>query len=207
MLHSGENGATSQHCALAECCSALMEEEVFITLKLLHLRLNMPPAPKCSKGTGKPEEAQWRALILVRARVLALEERLRDWDFFSLGKRCSREAQQQIPSTHHGGEQLSGWQSWAVHGRNWNKRFRLDIRKHFLALRTVRPGGSGCPEKLCTLSLEVFKTWHEILNKLVWAYSWACSEQEGLVWDLQSFPSPWMVILSAGVSGTPETRN
>lgn len=44
--------------------------------------------PKYRKDMDKPKQAQQRATGLVRARVVTCEERLRDWDFFSLGKKA-----------------------------------------------------------------------------------------------------------------------
>lgn len=60
--------------------------EVIVAVYSALISLCMPP-PKYRKDVDKPEQAQWRATGLVRAGVLACEERLRDWDFFNLGKR------------------------------------------------------------------------------------------------------------------------
>lgn len=94
------------------CCingsMARRGREVIIALYSALISLPMPPTTKYRKDMDKPEQAQWRATRFVRARVLTYEERLRDWDFFSLGKRWLQGGLTADPLYPASGEQ--GWQ-------------------------------------------------------------------------------------------------
>ena len=105
---------------------------VISTLYLALISLHMPPVPKYGEEEDKPEQAQRRATRLVGAGALAHEERLRDWDCFSLGKRRLQgglTADPQHPPC--GGTWLVGWQSWAVHGgrmRDFGQKSKQDVQ-------------------------------------------------------------------------------